>query len=241
MGYNLNELIGKTPFDFMTQQEGERLKQYLLGIFAGQKPFSSFEAALLNKDGQQIIIDITVIPLFDTGEIKSVLQCNQRDVTPYKLMESVYRNALTEIEEKNKLLQELKSALNIVMRQGDDAILDIKLSLLKNLKTSVIPYLNTIQRTVSSEHISSLIDLVKKNLNQIASKLFSEENSLKGILSPTEARIASMIKEGMNTKEIARILNLSVRTITSHRYNIRKKLHINSKKANLLSCLRDIK
>lgn len=45
-----------------------------------------------------------------------------------------------------------------------------------------------------------------------------------GSLNNRERQIALMITQGMTTKEIARILHLSSRTVDTHRYNIRKKL-----------------
>ena len=43
-------------------------------------------------------------------------------------------------------------------------------------------------------------------------------------LTPTEMRIASLLKIGLSTKEIASLLNVSDRNIESHRYHVRKKL-----------------
>ena len=43
-------------------------------------------------------------------------------------------------------------------------------------------------------------------------------------LTPTEARICSLLKMGLSTKEIASLQNASERNIESHRYNIRRKL-----------------
>ena len=52
-------------------------------------------------------------------------------------------------------------------------------------------------------------------------------------LTHTEVKVAEMIKEGRTNKEIADIMGLSKRTIDTHRENIRKKLGIINKKANL--------
>jgi DNA-binding CsgD family transcriptional regulator len=52
--------------------------------------------------------------------------------------------------------------------------------------------------------------------------------------------VANLVKEGKTTKEIARILGLSVRTIEAVRYTIRRKLGIRKKRTNLRSYLLSI-
>jgi tetratricopeptide (TPR) repeat protein len=45
-------------------------------------------------------------------------------------------------------------------------------------------------------------------------------------LTPTELKICSLMKINLSSKEIARLLYTSLRTIESHRYNIKKKLNL---------------
>jgi DNA-binding CsgD family transcriptional regulator len=57
-------------------------------------------------------------------------------------------------------------------------------------------------------------------------------------LSRREVEIASMIRQGMSTKQIAELLHLSPRSVDFHRYNLRKKLAIGSTRESLISALR---
>jgi DNA-binding CsgD family transcriptional regulator len=52
-------------------------------------------------------------------------------------------------------------------------------------------------------------------------------------LTPTEIRVANLVKEGKTTKDIAEIMNLAKKTIDSYRENIRRKLGLKNKKTNL--------
>jgi len=52
-----------------------------------------------------------------------------------------------------------------------------------------------------------------------------------------EIKVINFIKEGRTTKEIARLLNASARTVEVHRGHIRRKLNLNKRKANLRSYL----
>ena len=60
-------------------------------------------------------------------------------------------------------------------------------------------------------------------------------------LTPTEIDVANLIRHGKTTKQIVALLNLSSRTIETHRKNIRKKLGLDNKKVNLSSYLKSMK
>ncbi len=56
-------------------------------------------------------------------------------------------------------------------------------------------------------------------------------------LTPQEIQIAELIRQGKRSKEIAALFGLSVGTVITHRNNIRKKLNLSSRDANLRSHL----
>ncbi len=56
-------------------------------------------------------------------------------------------------------------------------------------------------------------------------------------LSSREMLVAGLIKDGRTTKDIAAILNTSVKAVEFHRYNIRKKLRLTRSKSSLSAYL----
>ena len=48
------------------------------------------------------------------------------------------------------------------------------------------------------------------------------------ILSPREREVLQLIAEGKNTKQVALLINISVKTVEKHRHNIMEKLKINN-------------
>jgi AraC family chitin signaling transcriptional activator len=58
-------------------------------------------------------------------------------------------------------------------------------------------------------------------------------------LSHQEIRIASLLKSGMTTKEIAELFAIQVRTVENHRFSIRKKMRI-SPDRDLVSVLQNL-
>jgi DNA-binding CsgD family transcriptional regulator len=52
-------------------------------------------------------------------------------------------------------------------------------------------------------------------------------------LTPAEVNVADLIGQGKTSKQIAGALEISIRTVEAHRYNIRQKLGLNRETANL--------
>lgn len=81
------------------------------------------------------------------------------------------------------------------------------------------------------------VNVLESNLNDIISP-FVRRFSLNHLkLTPSEIQIANLVKQGMTSKQIAKMFNLSRRTIETHRKNIRDKIGLKSKKANLRTYL----
>ena len=77
------------------------------------------------------------------------------------------------------------------------------------------------------------MNILESNLNDIVSPFLNRLSSKYLKLTPTEIRVANLVKEGKTTKDIAEIMNLAKKTIDSYRENIRRKLGLKNKKTNL--------
>ena len=85
--------------------------------------------------------------------------------------------------------------------------------------------------------ITALILVPAAQAGEITSP-FTRKMSLKHLnLTPTEIRIANLIRHGSSNKKIAELMNISPRTVDTHRKNIRRKIGLDQKRANLRSYL----
>jgi len=57
-------------------------------------------------------------------------------------------------------------------------------------------------------------------------------------LTPRERQILKLLAEGRSAKEVANLLNLSVRTVESHRFNLMRKIGVHNKVELLTYALR---
>ena len=142
-----------------------------------------------------------------------------------------------ELDEKTKELKQMNAALNVLLKKREQDKLYFEESISANLKQLVLPYIEKIKNRQPEHERQAILDIIETNLNEITSN-FTYRLSSKYIgLTPTEIKVADMVRQGQKTKQIAKILFLSQKTVETHRENIRKKLNIKNKKINLQSYL----
>ena len=79
--------------------------------------------------------------------------------------------------------------------------------------------------------------MLERELGEIVSPFLDTLNTRYKKLSPREVEICRLVKNGMTSKEIAQVLNLSVRTIQKYRELIRRKLGLIDNETNLRTYL----
>jgi PAS domain S-box-containing protein len=160
-----------------------------------------------------------------------------RDITEIKRAEGTLRERETELEIKTSTLEEVNTALRVLLKRRDDDKIELEEKVLVNVKELVIPFLEKMKKTPLDPQQLSNIDILESNLNDIISPFLCNLSAKYVNLTPTEIRVAHLIKEGKTTKEIGEVMALSPRTIETHRKNMRKKLGVEKDKGNLRSHL----
>lgn len=145
-----------------------------------------------------------------------------------------------ELEVKSNNLEELNTALKVLLKRREEDKSELEEKVLVNVKELVIPYLEKVKKRTSDEKLNAYLTLLESNLNTIISP-FSHKLSSKYLnLTPAEIEVADLVRHGKDTQEIADFLNVSYKTIETHRVNIRRKLGLTKKKANLRTYLLSI-
>jgi DNA-binding NarL/FixJ family response regulator len=141
------------------------------------------------------------------------------------------------IRERTEELEEANSALKVLIRERDRASNELNDRLMINLRETVLPLIERLKTYVQEDNILDLISRIERNIIDITRPFLRVLSSMHTGLTRTELQVANRIAQGKTTKEIASLMNISVRTVEAHRRNIRKKLGLNNKDENLTTYL----
>jgi DNA-binding NarL/FixJ family response regulator len=127
----------------------------------------------------------------------------------------------------------VNSALRVLLKRREDDKSDLEEKVLSNVKELVVPYVERLKKSGLDAKQGTYVNILESNLEEIVSPFVRKLSSTYLGLTPTEINVANLVKEAWDTKTIAESLNMSPRTVESHRQNIRKKLGLKNKKVNL--------
>ena len=103
LGYEPEEVIGKTPFDFMPPDEAKSIKLELDTIIDSQKPFSNLENVNKHLDGRRIVLETSGVPIFDSNRRFCGYRGIDRDITKEKKLRRDSEYRLHQVIQADKL------------------------------------------------------------------------------------------------------------------------------------------
>ncbi len=85
LGYSPEEIIGKTPFDFMPEDEAERIQAIFSKSAKKRESFKDLENWLITKSGKHICMATSGVPIIDEKGIYKGYRGVGKDITAHKL------------------------------------------------------------------------------------------------------------------------------------------------------------
>jgi AraC family chitin signaling transcriptional activator len=169
----------------------------------------------------------------------------------YKRNYNIQSNKL--IEENNRLLEikELEIEQQLMKLENEKLVLDVDMknkelaatSMSLNSKNELLAFIKeNLKKTTdesSSLSVKSVIRTINKNITEVDSwKVFKEafDNADKdflkkikqahSLLTPNDLRLCAYLRLNLSSKEIAPLLNISLRSVEIKRYRLRKKMNL---------------
>jgi DNA-binding CsgD family transcriptional regulator len=134
-------------------------------------------------------------------------------------------------------LEELNTALGLLLKQRAEDEMELEEKVLSNVNKLLLPYTEKLKKSGLDAKQMTYLRLLESHLNSIASAYVHRLSSKDLGFTPSEIQVADLVRDGKTTKEIAELLNSYYRTVEGHRQNIRMKIGIKKKRANLRSIL----
>jgi PAS domain S-box-containing protein len=242
LGYTIDELLSLPPGKGIKLIDDEYQDMFwgrYRDRIEGKSVPSRYEVVVVRRDGTKRWVELFANRIEYDG--KPAVQAVFVDITERKLAREALEKAHHELEarvkERTAQLEEVNSALRVLLKQRDMDRRELEEKVMLNVKELVIPYAQKLRTNLADVKQIAYLNILESNLNDIISPFAHKLSSRYISLTPTEIQTAQLIKDGRTTKEIAELLNVSTRTVESHRQNIRIKMGLHAKRANLRSYL----
>ena len=192
-----------------------------------------------NRDRETRYYETRLRPIEKDGKVTMIIGVSY-DVTESVKAEEIIRESEAKLRRQSEHLEEVNAALNVLLKRRDEDKQELEEKVVANVKELVLPYLQRLKESGLNPQQTTIATILESNLREIVSPFVTRLSSRFVNLTPTELKVADLIRDGRTSKEIASLLNLSHNTILFHRHNIRGKLDLKKKKTNLRSYLRSL-
>jgi PAS domain S-box-containing protein len=261
-GYSREELLGLDNFCLIAPELKKNFKRdfgrHDLSRMSEEKEFE-----IRRKDGSRVIIhnrhshllDDTganiryhfeiITDITDRKQAEESLRALNQDLekrvedrtAALKATNEQLRERERELEAQAASLEDLNAALRVLLHKGEQDKKELEERTVLNVQELVLPYLDRLLQQCADYSQRETLKVIRSNLADIVAPLGRSLSLGRSRLTHKELQIANLIQQGMTSKEIATLLHVSERTITTHRDNIRKKIGLTSQKANLRTYL----
>ena len=226
------ELIGRFLPEFW---EGSRIFQTVETLHC--KGHSKGEDIGKRKDGSLFDVQYSASLIRDEQGEPLAMFGSFVNITKRKKAQRASKKKQQELEAKSRELEEVNAALRVLLKRREEDKIELEEKVLSNVKVTIEPYIEKLQQSKLKKRQKAYLEIIQTNLKDIISPFARKFSSIYYRLTPQEIQIANLVKQGKTNKEIASIMSLSLKTIEFHRTNIRKKLGLKTRKANLRTYL----
>lgn len=134
-------------------------------------------------------------------------------------------------------LEETNEALKTLLARGEDDKKLMEDKIKSNVKELVLPYVDKLKLTGLTIEQQTYLEIIETTIKNVFSSFLQKITSKQYHFTPKEIQVATLIREGKTTKQIADIMKVTRSAIGLHRHHIRNKLGLGKAKVNLRSYL----
>jgi DNA-binding CsgD family transcriptional regulator len=191
-------------------------------------------------DGALIHVVENVVGEFDENGRLLSLKGYLFDNTARRLSEEALLKKDLELTRQVNKTEKLNAALSALLERRELELRQKEEDIQSVVDKLVLPHLYDLKATNLHEDQLLHLEVIEGNLKSITSSFARHLSTWKAKLTPSEIRVAELIRLGKSSKEIASLLRVSPHAVAFHRTNLRSKLGLANRSGNLASYLQHI-
>ena len=181
---------------------------------------------------------LKVVRFREPGSNKVIM--SHENITPLMKAHRDLAEKEQSIREQAEKLEEINIALKVLLDHRQKDRIQLEENMLANVRTLILPYVQQLMDFKLPERERTMVEIIEERLGEITSPFLNRLSSLYAVLTPQEIKVATMVREGRSSAEIADVLMITTSAIDFHRKQIRKKLGMTGNSSNLRSHLMSI-
>ena len=199
-----------------------------------------YEVEALRRDGSRVWVSMTASAIRDKEGNVEYYEGMVQDITDRKAAAEALKKREEELEIKSVHLEEVNTALRVILRQREEHEKDMENTILGNVQKIILPYIEKLKAGHLGQAQKALLNIIESELKNAVSPFLQKLTAVYARFTPAEIQVADLVKSGKSTKEIAELLSIGTGTVDTHRKSIRNKLALSNKKINLQTYLRSL-
>ena len=188
-----------------------------------------------HSPSEQRWYSLRVVPYRDR-QTRRVIVAHE-NITPIMLAQEKLRVQEEELQRKTEKLEETNIALKVLLehRQRDREQLEERV--VANIRELALPYLEKARDSALEPRQRTLIDIALNHLGDVVSPFLNRLSTVNLLLTPQEIEVATLVRQGKSSQEIADVLGVALATVSFHRKKLRRKLGLSRNGRNLRTYL----
>jgi DNA-binding CsgD family transcriptional regulator len=178
---------------------------------------------------------LRVVPYRDRQARRVIV--THENITPIMLAQEKLQRQEKELQRKTDKLEETNIALKVLLEQRQRDREQMEEHIVANICELAVPSLEKLQQSALNQRQQTLVEIILTHLKEVVSPFLNRLSNVNLLLTPQEIEVATLVRQGKSSQEIADVLGVSVATVSFHRQKLRRKLGLTHRGANLRTYL----